>query len=260
MSFSDETSGVSCPIAARQLSKRYDSAFAVRELTFQVAAGEIFGLIGPNGAGKTTSLRMLAGLMTPTSGTALVCGTDVVRHADTVRGHIGFHTGSTGLYERLTVFELLMFFGRLHKLGVAKVEHRIVTLAADLGLEPLLQRRCGKLSTGERQRVSLARALIHDPPVLILDEPTSGLDVLASQFVVRFIRAAKDEGKAIIFSTHYMTEAELLCDRIGLIHRGELIIEGTPKRIKQSYGVDTLEQVFLQLAETSHAGHEAAPR
>jgi sodium transport system ATP-binding protein len=162
-----------------------------------------------------------------------------------------FLTGSTGLYERLTVNEVLRYFGQLHGLADAQIAARVAQLASELRFELLLDRRCGKLSSGEKQRVSLARATVHDPEVLILDEPTASLDVLASRFVADFIRAARDRGRAVLFSTHYLTEAQLLCDRVGLLHRGRLLCEGPPTELRRSGG--SLEETFLELVLAASA-------
>jgi sodium transport system ATP-binding protein len=218
---------------------------AVDGLTLAVPAGEIYGLLGPNGAGKTTALRMLAGLLSPSSGSASVMGLDVGRFPQGVKRQIGFLSATTGLHGRLTAREVLTYFGRLHEMSLAALDVRIAVLARALDVGPVLHRRCDGLSTGERQRVSLARAVLHDPPVLILDEPTSGLDVLASRFLRDFVRAERGRGKAIIFSTHYLAEAELLCDRIGLLFRGRLLREGTPGALREEAGASTLEEAFL---------------
>jgi sodium transport system ATP-binding protein len=235
------------------LVKRYGDVCAVDGLTFQVQAGEVYGLLGPNGAGKTTALRILAGLLAPTSGRAWLAGLDASVDGDAVKARVGFMSTSTGLYLRLTVRELLRYFGGLQGLRGDGLAGRIDTLARTLDLLHLLGRRCEALSTGERQRVSIARALLHDPPVLILDEPTSGLDVLASQALRDFVLAARDLGKAIIFSTHYLAEAELLCDRVGLLHRGRLLREGPPSELRAETGASSLELAFLRLVQQAPA-------
>jgi sodium transport system ATP-binding protein len=238
-------------IAVRGATKRFHDAVAVEDLTFEVRPGEIYGLIGPNGAGKTTTLRMLAGLMRPSAGSLEVCGHDVTLRPMEARASLGILTGSTALYARLTVLEVLRYFGALYGLPRPTVARRVEELSRTFGFEAILGRRCGSLSTGERQRVSLARATLHDPAVLILDEPTAGLDVLASRFVADFIRTARASGRAILFSTHYMAEAELLCDRIGLLHRGRLLREGTPAELRAGTAARSLEEAFLLLVTTS---------
>jgi len=234
-------------IVAHDLRKHFTHRPAVDGVSFEVRDGEIYGLLGPNGAGKTTTLRMLAGLMRPDSGRALVAGHDMHREQRQAKAALGFTTGTTGLYERLSPTEVLAYFGRLYGLDEQLLSRRIEELTRVLGLGSLLHRRCGSLSTGERQRVSLARALIHDPAVLILDEPTAGLDVLASRFVAGVVREARDRGKAVLLSTHYMAEAELLCDRVGLLHQGRLLWEGSPDELKQQQQARSLEEAFLQL-------------
>jgi sodium transport system ATP-binding protein len=235
------------------LGKSFGAARAVAGLTLAVARGEIYGLLGPNGAGKTTALRMLAGLLAPTEGRAQVMGVDVAKEPQRAKARLGFSSANTGLYARLTGREVLSFFGRLQGMPRSVLERRIVHLAGVLEIGPLLDRRCETLSTGERQRVSLARAVLHDPPVLILDEPTSGLDVLASRFLRDFVLAERGRGKAIVFSTHYLAEAELLCDRIGLLFRGGLLREGTPAELRAEAGTSTLEEAFLRLVAATEA-------
>jgi sodium transport system ATP-binding protein len=169
---------------------------------------------------------------------------------------LGFATGSTGLHARLTVRETLLFFGRLHGLAESDLPRRIQTVSEALDLGALLARRCDVLSTGQKQRVTLARAAIADPPVLVLDEPTLGLDVLASQGLRRFMRDERERGKAVLFSTHYLTEAELLCDRVGVLHDGKLLAEGSPQALKEQLGAASLEEAFLRLV--AGLRHDAA--
>ena len=243
-------------ITARGLFKTFGGEAVVAGLDLEIAGGEIYGLMGPNGAGKTTTLRMLAGLMRPTAGQAHICGVDVTQRPLDARARLGFLTGSTGLYARLTVEELLMYFAQLNGMRLDAARGSIVELAGALSFDHLLCRQCGGLSTGERQRVSLARAVVHDPKVLILDEPTAGLDVLASRFVARFIRHCRDRGRAVLFSTHYMTEAELLCDRVGCLHRGKLRWEGRPADLRRQTGAASLEEAFLALIDGRSASAE----
>jgi len=237
-------------ILAQDLSKAFGEVLAVDGVSFQVVPGEIYGLLGPNGAGKTTTLRMLGGLIQPTGGSATICGFDVQREPQQARRSLSFQTGSTGLYERLTPREILAYFGRLYDMPRPRLEQRIAELTERFDMARLMGRRCGSLSTGEKQRVSLARALVHDPPVLILDEPSSGLDVVASRFVAEVLSDSRDRGRAILLSTHYMAEAELLCDRIGLLHRGRLLREGEPDALRAELKARSLEEVFLRLIGT----------
>jgi sodium transport system ATP-binding protein len=246
-------------VVVDSLVKRFVGKTAVAGLSFRVAAGEIYGLLGPNGAGKTTTLRVLAGILTPTSGRAIVDGIDVAANPLGVRRRLGFLTNTTGLYARLTGRELLDYFARLFGLPPAEAEARVAALTRALDLQPFFGRRCEALSTGERQRLSIARAMLHDPAVLVLDEPTAGLDVLASRFLRAFVRAERDRGKAVVFSTHYLAEAELLCDRIGLLHAGRLLTEGTPGELRAAAGgAPSLEEAFLRLVAGDGAA-EAAP-
>jgi sodium transport system ATP-binding protein len=236
------------PIEVVGLEKDFAGARVVAGVSFQVGAGEIYGLIGPNGAGKTTTFRILAGLLSPSRGIARVDGVDVGAEPARAKARIGFSTGSAGLYGRLTAREQLAYFGALHGMEKGRLDQRIDEVSASVDLTRFLSRRCEKLSTGEKQRVAIARALIHDPPVLILDEPTAGLDVLASTFLRDVVLKARDAGKAVLFSTHYLAEAELLCDRVGFLHRGQILREGKPEELKAAAGATTLEQAFLRLA------------
>jgi sodium transport system ATP-binding protein len=226
-------------------SKSFGAVRAVVELSLSIPGGEIYGLLGPNGAGKTTALRMLAGLLVPTRGRALLAGHDAATAE--AKKRLGYLSGSTGLFGRLTPREVLDYFGQIHGLARPAIRDRLLSLAKALALDGILDRRCESLSTGERQRVSIARAVLHDPAVLILDEPTSGLDVLASRFLRDFVRAERDRGKAVLFSTHYLAEAELLCDRVGFLHCGRLLSQGTPADIRD--GASSLEEAFLALAD-----------
>jgi sodium transport system ATP-binding protein len=241
-------------VLVTRLRKSFGSHLALDEVSFAVEAGEIYGLLGPNGAGKTTTLRILAGLLGPSSGEARVDGIDVTADPRAAQARLGFLTGSTGLYGRLTGRELLAYFGALHHLAPARIEERTAALTEALDLGGLLDRRCESLSTGQKQRMSVARAVLHDPPVLILDEPTVGLDVLASRFLRTYVRAERARGKAVIFSTHYLAEADLLCDRLGLLYEGRVLAEGTPAELRASAGgTDSLEEAFLRLVANLEA-------
>ena len=218
---------------------------AVDGLTLRVEPGHIYGLLGANGAGKTTALRLLATLLQPTSGSATVGGCDVVAAPERVRAQVGFLAASTALYGRLTARETIEYFGRLHGLAEAELARRVARLTDELGLHEFLDRRCDKLSTGMKQRVSIARTLVHDPAVMIFDEPTLGLDVMAARAIVRFVRGCRDRGKTVIYSTHVMAEAERLCDTIGIIHGGRLLAEGSLAELRASYREDDLENIFV---------------
>ncbi len=234
-------------IRFRALTKQYGPLEAVRDLTLGVAPGEVYALLGPNGAGKTSALRCLATLLTPTSGTAFVNGIDVREDPLDARRRLAFLAASMGLYERLSARELVAYFGRLHGLRGAPLDARVSELVELFGIAPFADRLCGRLSTGQRQRVSLARALVHDPPALVLDEPTLGLDVVSGQAIYDFIARERTRGKAILFSTHRMTEVELLADRVGVLRLGELVAEGTPGELVSSTGQENLARAFLHL-------------
>jgi len=235
-------------VQVEHLQKIFGTRAAVAELSFTVAAGEIYGLLGPNGAGKTTTLRILAGLLAPTAGRARIADIDVALAPRDAQRRLGFLTGTTGLYGRLTGRETLAYFGALQGLSPERVAERIVALTTALDLHGLLDRRAEALSSGQKQRISVARAVLHDPPVLILDEPTVGLDILASRFLRDYIGVERARGKAVIFSTHYLAEAELLCDRIGLLYEGRLLAEGQPAALRaRAGGAASLEEAFLRL-------------
>lgn len=240
-------------VEARDLVKVFPSrkgrVHAVDGVSFSCGRGEIFGLLGPNGAGKTTTLRMLATILTPTRGAATVAGFDVTKRPDKVREKIGFLATETGLYDRFTARETIRFFGRINRLTDAEIARRTRELFTLLELIPLADRRVGKFSTGERQKLSLARALIHDPPVLILDEPTFGLDVMAARAVVGAIRMLKEQGRTIILSTHIMHIAEKLCDQIGILYQGRLHALGTLDELKTRFAVPDLEEAFFAAVE-----------
>jgi len=220
---------------------------AVDGLSFQVGQGQIYGLLGPNGAGKTTTLRLLSGLMSATSGRAILAGHEVAREPDQVKRVLGFLTANTGLYQRLNSQELLVYFARLHGMPQERATRRADELIEWLGIGPFADLRCGALSTGQKQRVNIARALVADPPILIMDEPTLGLDVLSNRAILAYIRREREQGKTIILSTHYLDEAETMCDRIGLLHEGKLVAEGDLESLQAQSGVKRLSSIFLKL-------------
>ena len=247
-------------IEFQDLTKTYGRLRAVQGLSLRVEPGEVYALLGPNGAGKTTALRCLATLQVPTSGTAFVGDADVREQPLVVRARIGFLAASMGLYERLTPVELLQYFGRLHRLEALALDKRVAELVDVFGITPFMSQRCGTLSTGQAQRVSVARALVQDPPALILDEPTMGLDVLSGEVIYRFIEAERDRGKAILFSTHQMAEVELLADRVGVLSGGRLVAEGTPASLIERTGERNLARAFLALVRgDGESGGEAVP-
>ncbi len=231
---------------------------AVKGVDLECRAGEIFGLLGPNGAGKTTTLRMLGTILTPTSGTAHVAGVDVTVDPLEVRRRLGFLSTSTGLYPRLTPRETLRYFGQMHGLEGSQLEGRIEELVATFDMAEFADGHCEALSTGQKQKVSIARAVLHDPQVLILDEPTTGLDILASSAMIEFVESRRSAGTCVLFSTHVLSEAERLCDRIGIIDHGRVLGCGTLDELREQTGKRWLEDVFRTFVE--RAGIEEAAR
>ncbi len=242
------------PIRTTNLCKTFDdpkrgAVHAVCDLNLECKEGEIFGLLGPNGAGKTTTLRMLSTILAPTSGEAELAGIRVSDDPLEVRRRLGFLSGSTGLYPRLTAREILEYFGRLHGMDEAQLQARVEDLLDTFSIRAFADGRCESLSTGQRQRVSIARAVLHDPPVLILEEPTTGLDILAASDMIQFIQSRKDAGTCVLFSTHILSEAERLCDRIGVIDEGRLLAVGSLEELRAQTGKEWLEDVFRALVE-----------
>ncbi len=224
-----------------------EDKLAVDRVSFEVCPGEIYGLLGPNGAGKTTTLRMISGLLQPSAGQVFIDGRDVTRDANEVKRHIGYLTANTGLYTRLTPRETLEYFAVLYGLPRDTARRRIDELVDWLGMRDFLKLRCGSLSTGQKQRTNIARALIADPPILVMDEPTLGLDVLSNRLILQFIQSQAEAGKAILLSTHALDEIETMCRRIGLIHNGRLIAEGDLDALRARTGRQRLSEVFLNL-------------
>lgn len=248
-------------ISVEKLSKRFklsrkqkqemgstsDTVMAVSEVSFTCRPGRVFTLLGPNGAGKTTSLRMLATMLKPTSGTIKVAGFDTVKEPEKVRSKIGFLTGSTALYERLTPNEIIKYYADLHGMDSKKFKERKEDLFKLLGIDEFAGRRIGKLSSGMKQKVSIARTMIHDPEVVIFDEPTVGLDVITARSIIQLIRKCKGEGKTIIFSTHIMGEVSLLSDDLAIIHRGKLLYNDTYENFLQQKKSRTIEDEFIRV-------------
>lgn len=230
---------------------------AVDGISFQVRPGEIFGLLGGNGAGKTTVLRILATLLSPTDGTVRVGGYDVANDPAEVRRRIGFVSNNTAIYDRMTAHEMVGFFGRLHGLGGETLRQRLEELFAKLRMNAFLDCPGSKLSTGMKQKVSIARALVHDPPVLIFDEATLGLDVMVARNLLSVVRGLREAGKCLIFSTHIMSEVEKLCDRIAIMHSGRILDSGTLSQLRQRHGHADFEELFFSLI-SQHEQHEAA--
>jgi ABC-2 type transport system ATP-binding protein/sodium transport system ATP-binding protein len=250
-------------IQVDQLTRKFDlpggrELIAVDAVSFHVSTGEVYGLLGPNGAGKTTTLRMLLGLLRPTSGQATIAGYQSSTQPDEVKRRVGLVSASAGLYPHLSVREMLLFFADLYACARSLAEDELGKLAHLLDIDELLDRRCATLSTGQKQRVNLARALIHRPPVLLLDEPTLGLDILGSQVVAEFIGHLREEGKAVILTTHRLDEAERLCDRFGLLHRGKLVSEGSLAELRAITGCQGLVEMFLKLSQAGPALRKGA--
>jgi len=222
---------------------------AVDHVSLEAHPGRVFGLLGVNGAGKTTVLRMLSTVIRPTSGTATVAGYDVVNEGEKVRASIGFMSNSTALYGRLTGLEVLNYFGTLYGLEGARLKERVDFVLDKLAIHDFKDRLCDKMSTGQKQRVSIARTILHDPPVLFFDEPTSGLDVVTSQSVMQFIEESREQGKTVVYCTHIMSEVERLCDDVAVIHNGTIRGEGSVEQIKSLTGENSLERAFLKLVD-----------
>ncbi len=221
---------------------------AVNHINLKVKEGEIFGMLGTNGAGKTTTLRMLATILSPSEGTAKVAGYDIVTQPSEVRETIGYLSGDTNLYVRLTAKEIIRYYGGLGGLDKQTIARRVEELTELFGLGEFLDTKIGKLSTGQRQRVSISRAIVHEPQLMIFDEPTSGLDPVQARHIIDFIRdCRKKNGHTILFSTHYLREAETLCDRIAIIHDGEIKALGTLNEILAETGTEDLEAAFFHL-------------
>jgi len=248
-------------IEARGLTKVFQdkkrgAVRAVDGVSFRCEPGRIYGLLGANGAGKTTTLRMLATILTPTAGGATVAGFDVVAEPEKARASLGFLSTATALYGRLTAREFVEYFGRLHGLSEDVLGQRVSALLTRLEMTEFCDRRCDSFSTGMKQKTSIARVLVHDPPVMIFDEPTTGLDVMTARTIISFIRECRERGKTVIFSTHVMSEVEKLCDHIGIIHNGRLLAEGTLEDLRVRAGILDLEDIFVRVV--SEAGGDSA--
>jgi len=240
-------------IEIMNLSKSFKKVNAVNSISFNVNQGEIVGLLGENGAGKTTTLRMLATMLKATGGTAKLNGFDINSEPEKVRGQIGIlFGGEVGLYDRLTARENIEYFAELNGMGKADIDRSMEYLIKNLEMEEYIDRRVGKFSRGMKQKVAIARSIVHEPSVMLFDEPTAGLDVTASKIVQEFILKCKEQNKAIIFSSHSMQEVEKLCDRIVMIHRGIIIEQGTVEELKEKYHIEDMEEIFMRLAGESN--------
>jgi sodium transport system ATP-binding protein len=239
-------------IHVRNLSKTYrdlrrGEVLAVDNLSFEVRPGEIFALLGPNGAGKTTAMRILCTVLKPSGGKATVAGFDVLTQPQEVRRNIGFLSANTGVYDRMSAWEFVQYFGRLYGMPDDVLNERMHRVFTTLHMNDFKDVLGAKMSTGMKQKVSIARAIIHDPPVLVFDEPTSGLDVLVARNVMESILALRDQGKCILYSTHIMTEVEKLCTRLAIMYKGKVLASGGLKYIMDKYGQTDVEELFFSL-------------
>jgi len=239
-------------IYVEQLTKAYQDLrrgefVALDGISFDVHAGQIYGLLGPNGAGKTTALRILSTMLQPTAGSATVAGYDVLTQPALVRLQIGFVSANTAVYDRMTAWEMVEYFGRLYGIESAELRDRMETIFERLQMNEIRHLLGAKMSTGMKQKVSIARAIVHDPPILIFDEATAGLDVLVARALLNTVAELRDQGKCIIFSTHIMREVERLCDRIAILHCGHMLAEGTLEELSDTHQEADLEELFFQL-------------
>ena len=239
-------------VQAQSLTKVYSDLrrgqfLALDDLTFSARKGEVFGLLGPNGAGKTTALRILSTVLQPTCGTATINGFDCVTQPDLVRHHIGFMSANTAVYDRMTAWEMVEYFGRLYGIDEEELRERMELLFDRLQMQDICDLLGGKMSTGMKQKVSIARAIVHDPPVVIFDEATSGLDVLVARALLDTVAELRDQGKCIVFSTHIMREAERLCDRVAIMYQGRILAEGTLQQLRETHQQPDLEELFFEL-------------
>lgn len=230
---------------------------AVRSVSFAAPTGAVLGVLGPNGAGKTTLMRLLSTALRPSAGTATVDGFDVVRQPRQVRRRLGFLSGNTGLYGRLTASEMVRYYGELHRVDPKVLAVRVRDLLGQLDLADAADRRCDVLSAGMKQKVSIARTLIHDPEVVVLDEPTTGLDVAAARSIHDFVVRLRDRGKTVVLSTHHMHEVDALCDRVVVLKQGRVCLDGTVEDLRQRGGDDRLDQALLNLLDAPEVDHAA---
>ena len=231
----------------KELNTKDTKAIAVDDVSFTCQPGRVFSLLGPNGAGKTTTLRMLSTIYKPTSGSIKICGIDAVENPQEARKKIGFLTGSTGLYARLTPNELIKYFADLYGISKEDFEERKNRMYDLLDMHDFQNKRIGKLSTGMKQKVSITRTMIHDPEVVVFDEPTSGLDVITAENIIKLIRDCKDQGKTVIFSSHIMSEVDLLCDDMAIIHRGKILFNGTMDEYKAQMQAENITAEFIRI-------------
>ncbi len=247
-------------IHVRGLTKHYVDLrrghfVALGGISFDALPGQVYGLLGPNGAGKTTALRILSTVLRPTAGTATINGFDVLTQPSQVRHRIGFMSANTAVYDRMTAWEMVEYFGRLHRIPDEQLASRMEHLFERLQMNDIRDLLGSKMSTGMKQKVSVARSIVHDPPVLIFDEATAGLDVLVARALLNTVAELRDHGKCIIFSTHIMREAEKLCDRVAILHRGHILAEGTLEELRDQHHQRDLEELFFQLISQHDEAH-----
>lgn len=235
-------------LVATGLDKSFEGVHAVSQVDLRVRAGEIVGLLGPNGAGKTTLLRMIAGILAPDAGHVSINGMPMKSRPLEAKQMIGFHSGDTQLYQRLSTREALTYFGRLYGMEEARLKRRVEELIEQLEMRTYCDRPAGTLSSGQKQRANIARAFLHEPDLLILDEPTNALDVISGQFIVEAIKREKSAGRGVLLSTHIMGEAEYLCDRIALLYQGRIVDQGTLDELLDRSGCANLTDAFLSYA------------
>ncbi|MBX4263296.1 ABC transporter ATP-binding protein [Clostridium estertheticum] len=240
-------------LEVKNLTKKFKNFTAVEGVSFVVNGGEILGLIGENGAGKTTIMRMLATMLKVTEGEGKIAGHDLVKEPESIRGEIGIlFGGEVGLYDRLTARENIMYFAQLNGMSVDDAKKSIEELTRELEMSEFIDKRVGKFSRGMKQKVAIARSIVHKPSVMLFDEPSTGLDVSATRLIQDFIFKCKSEGKAIVFSSHSMTEIEKLCDRVVIIHKGKVVEHGTISALKAKYNNEDMEDVFVNLIGGNH--------
>jgi len=249
-------------IHVRQLTKIYKDIHsgeftALNGISLDAMPGQIYGLLGPNGAGKTTALRILSTVLKPTSGTAVVNGFDVNEEPDMVRRQIGFVSCNTAIYDRMTSWEMVHYFGQLYGMDPERLQIRMESLFDKFQMNEIRNVLCSKMSTGMKQKVSIVRAMVHNPPVLVFDEATSGLDILVAREVLKTVEQLCDQGKCVIFSSHIMSEVKRLCNRVAIMNRGNVLAEGSIEDLANKYEQDDLEELFYQMISVSEKQHEA---
>jgi sodium transport system ATP-binding protein len=236
----------------KELNTTDNKAIAVENISFECKPGRVFSLLGPNGAGKTTTLRMLSTIYQPTSGSIEIGGIDAIKEPQKAKSKIGFLTGSTGLYARLTPNEIIAYFGKLYNVPKNELEERKEKLYNLLEMNDFQNKRIGKLSTGMKQKVSICRTMIHDPEIIVFDEPTSGLDVITAENIIKLISDCKAQGKTVIFSSHIMSEVDLLCDDLAIIHKGKLLYNNTMENFRNEMQAPTLTAEFIRIIKDNN--------